>query len=156
MCAAVSREGPEGPHPMNLLHLNPKELPDWSHTFSQVVVVEHDGLRHVHVSGQVGVDALKRLVGDGSFETQIEGAFSNLELALASAGASWPDVVKLTIYVIDYPHAPAQSISRAISSRFEAGRFPALSLVGVAALADPAFLVEVEAIAVARAAAPAP
>lgn len=133
---------------MSVLHLNPRDLPDWSETFSQVVVVEHEGLQLVHVSGQVGVDAEKRLAGDGSFEAQVDGAFSNVELALGSAGASWPNVVKLTIFVVDYQLAHASSIAQAISSRFEASHLPALSLVGVAALAEPRFLVEVEATAV--------
>lgn len=63
---------------MKLLHLKPPGLPDWSATFSQVVVIEHEGLRHLYVSGQVGVDDLKTLAGDGGFEAQLDGAFSNL------------------------------------------------------------------------------
>lgn len=134
--------------PLNFLHLNPSALPDWSQTFSQVVVVEHSGLRHIFVSGQVGVDAEKQLAGDGSFAAQVDGAFSNLGRALESAGAAWGDVVKLTLFVVDYQPAQSASITQAISSRFVAGRLPALSLVGVATLASPEFLVEVEAIAV--------
>lgn len=133
---------------MKRLHLNPPGLPDWSATFSQVVVIEHEGLRHLHVSGQVGVDNLKTPAGDGSFEAQLDRAFANLGIALEAGGASWSDVVKLTVYVVNYRPAHAASIRRALSSRFAPGRLPALSLLGVAALADPAFLVEVEATAV--------
>jgi enamine deaminase RidA (YjgF/YER057c/UK114 family) len=133
---------------MKLLHLNPPGLPDWSATFSQVVVIEHVGLRHLYVSGQVGVDDLKTLAGDGSFEAQLDGAFSNLEIALKAGGGSWSDVVKLTVYVVNYLPAHASSIRRALSSRFALGHLPALSLLGVATLADPTFLVEVEATAV--------
>ena len=133
---------------MKLLHLNPQELPDWSATFSQVVAVEHGGVRHLHVSGQVGVDSFKRLAGDGSFEAQLEGALSNLEIALRVGGASWPSVVKLTVYVVNYLPPLAAPLRRALSSRFSPGHLPALSLLGVAALADPAFLVEIEALAV--------
>ncbi len=131
--------------PITLKHLNPKELPDWSHTFGQVVVVEHAGLRHIHVAGQVGVDVHKQLAGDGGLEAQLDGALKNLELALAAAGAAWGDVVKLTIFVVNYQPAYAPLITRAISSRFSASHLPALSLVGVAALADLQWLVEVEA-----------
>lgn len=73
---SLSRRGP--PAVMKLLHLNPPGLPDWSATSSQVVVIEHEGLRHLYVSGQVSVDDLKTLAGDGSFEAQLDGAFSNL------------------------------------------------------------------------------
>jgi len=133
---------------MTLRHLNPPGLPDWSQTFSQVVVVEHPDFRQVLVSGQVGVDPQKRLAGDGRLEAQLDGAFKNLELALAAARASLLDVVKLTIFIVDYQPEHAALISRAISSRFSAGHFPALSLLGIQALADPQWLVEVEATAV--------
>jgi len=133
---------------MKLLHLNPPGLPDWSATFSQVVVVEHEGLRHLYVSGQVGVNDSKTLVGDGGFEAQLDRAFCNLEIALEAGTGSWPDVVKLTVYVVNYAPAHASSIRRALTSRFPPGTLPALSLLGVAALADPMFVVEIEATAV--------
>ena len=133
---------------MKVLHLNPRGLPDWSATFSQVVVVEHQGLVHLYVSGQVGVDDLETLAGDGSFEAQLDGALSNLEVALRAGGGSWADVVRLTVYVVDYLPAHASSIQRALSSRFAPGHLPALSLLGVAALAHPTFLVEIDATAV--------
>lgn len=133
---------------MTLRHLNPPGLPDWSQTFSQVVVVEHPDFRQVLVSGQVGVDPQKRLAGDGCLEAQLDGAFKNLELALAAARASLLDVVKLTIFIVDYQPEHGALISRTISSRFRAGHLPALSLLGIQALADPQWLVEVEATAV--------
>ena len=128
-------------------HLNPPDLPDWSSFFSQVVCVEGHGFGHVFVSGQVGVDEQKRLAGDGGFEAQTERAFDNLRAALARAGAAWQDVVKLTIYVVGYEEAKATVIGRAIRSRFASGKLPACSLVGVAALAESRFAIEVEAVA---------
>jgi enamine deaminase RidA (YjgF/YER057c/UK114 family) len=128
-------------------YLNPPELPDWSSFFSQVICVEEHGIRHVFISGQVGVDAQKRLAGDGGFEAQTERAFENLGTALASAGGAWEDVVKLTIYVVGYEEARATVIGRAIRARFAAGRLPTCSLIGVQALAESRFAIEVEAIA---------
>jgi enamine deaminase RidA (YjgF/YER057c/UK114 family) len=128
-------------------HLNPPDLPDWSSFFSQVVCVEGRGFEHVFISGQVGVDAQKQLAGDGGFEAQTERAFENLGMALARAGAAWADVVKLTIYVVNYEGARAAVIGRAIRSRFAAGKLPTCSLIGVQALAESRFAVEVEAIA---------
>jgi len=66
---------------------------------------------------------------------------------LVAAGAAWSHVVKLTIFVVDSRSAQAPWIAGVGGSRFEAGHVPALSLVGVAALADPQWLVEVEATA---------
>lgn len=99
------------------------------------------------MSGQVGVDSLKALAADGSFEAQLEAALSNLEIALTSGSGSWSDVVKLTVYVVNYLPVYGPSIQRALTLRFPPGELPALSLVGVAALADPRFLIEIEAVA---------
>jgi enamine deaminase RidA (YjgF/YER057c/UK114 family) len=128
-------------------HLNPPDLPDWGSFFSQVICVEGHGVKHVFVSGQVGVDAQKRLAGDGGFEAQTERAFDNLGTALAHSGATWGDVVKLTIYVVRYEEARAPVIGRAIRARFAAGKLPTCSLIGVQALAESRFTIEVEAIA---------
>ena len=126
-------------------HLNPPDLPDWSSFFSQVVCVEGHGVKHVFISGQVGVDAQKQLAGDGGFEDQTERAFENLGTALARAGAAWENVVQLTIYVVGYQETRASVIGRAIRARFAAGKLPTCSLVGVQALAESRFAIEVEA-----------
>jgi enamine deaminase RidA (YjgF/YER057c/UK114 family) len=128
-------------------YLNPRDLPDWSSFFSQVICVEGHGVKHVLVSGQVGVDAQKQLAGDGGFEAQAERAFENLGTALAASGAAWQDVVKLTIYVVSYQEARAAVIGRAIRARFAAGKLPTCSLIGVQALAESRFAIEVEAMA---------
>jgi hypothetical protein len=79
---------------------------------------------------------------------QTERVFDDLGTALASAGAAWADVAMLTIYVVGYDGSQAPVIGQAIRARFAAGRLPACSLVGVQALADPRFLIEVQAVAV--------
>lgn len=139
---------------MEWSHLSPPELPDWSTFFSQVVCVEGHGTKQVFVAGQVGVDAGKKLAGDGGFEAQTEQAFNNLGVALGLAGARWAEVAMLTIYVVGYDESQAPALGRAIRARFTAGRLPACSLVGVQALAEPRFLIEVEAVAVVSGAAP--
>src|SRR6516225_9969273 len=98
-------------------HFNPPDLPDWGSFFTQVICVEGHGIKHVFISGQVGVDAQKRLAGDGGFEAQTERAFENLGTALARSGATWGEVVKLTIYVVNYEEARATVIGRAIRAR---------------------------------------
>jgi enamine deaminase RidA (YjgF/YER057c/UK114 family) len=132
---------------MEWKYLNPPDLPDWSSFFNQVICVEGHGVRHVFISGQVGVDAEKKLAGDGGFEAQTHRAFENLGTALASAGALWEHVAKLTIYVVNYDETRAATIGHAIRSRFVAGSLPACSLIGVHALAERRYAIEVEAIA---------
>src|SRR5688572_7595602 len=133
---------------MEWSHLNPPGLPDWSSFFSQVVCVERHGTKHVFVAGQLGVDAHKQLAGDGGFAAQNEQALHNLGAALAHVGGAWSHVARLTIYVVGYEESRAPVIGRTIRARFAAGKLPACSLVGVQALAEPRFLIEVEAIAV--------
>ena len=128
-------------------YLNPPDLPDWSSLFSQTVCVQGHGVKHLFISGQVGVDAQKQLAGDGGFEAQTERAFENLGTALARSGATWGDVVKLTIYVVSYEEARAAVIGWAIRARFAAGMLPTCSLVGVQALAESRLTIEVEAVA---------
>lgn len=126
-------------------HNNQKALPEWSGMFSQVVLTEKNGLKLVHISGQVGVDQTEKLAGDGSLLTQTRQALSNLKVDLASVGVSVSDVVKLIIYVVDYHYEQAAIIREELRAVFPAGRLPALSLIGVAALADKQFLIEIDA-----------
>lgn len=105
----------------------------------------------IFVAGQVAWDADGALVGEGDLAAQVEQCYLNVAAALAAAGASFRDVVKLTVYAVDL--APekmplfAEGIARAAE---KLGITPAAPLtgIGVAALAAPGLLVEVEATAV--------
>ncbi|MEZ5077618.1 MAG: RidA family protein [Solirubrobacterales bacterium] len=98
----------------------------------------------VTVSGQVALGP-DGLVGEGDARAQAEQALSNLEDALGAAGAAPGDVVKLTCYLVDAGDYPAYAAAKAV--RFGAAA-PAGTCVVVAALLDPRFLIEVEAVAV--------
>jgi enamine deaminase RidA (YjgF/YER057c/UK114 family) len=111
------------------------------------VVVAADG-RTVYIAGQVAFDSTGALVGAGDFRAQAERVFANLRIALASAGATFSDVVKTTTYVTDVANAAAL---REIRGKYlDAARPPANSLIGVAWLARPELLLEIEAVAVLR------
>jgi enamine deaminase RidA (YjgF/YER057c/UK114 family) len=69
-------------------------------------------------------------------------------LALAAAGATYADIVKITTYVVDYKPEHRIIIGQARAPFFANGTPPASTLVGVAALAVPEWLVEIEAVAV--------
>ncbi len=132
-------------------YLHPENLPDWSGMFTQVISVEHDGLKFVYISGQVGVGRDKELTNNGSFLEQTHQAFANLQKALTSGGAKVDDVVKLVIYVVNYKQEQAAVIKDGMLAVFHKDRLPALSLIGVANLADERFLVEIEAQAISKA-----
>ncbi len=123
------------------LHRNP--------AFSQVVTVEGPH-RLVVVGGQNAVDSAGEIVGAGDLAAQTNQALANLETALAAAGAGVANVVKWTIYVVRDEGDP-EALRRAFGVAM--GRWgalenpPAITVVQVAGLAHPDFLVEIEALA---------
>jgi enamine deaminase RidA (YjgF/YER057c/UK114 family) len=110
-------------------------------------VVVATGRKMVFVSGQVALDADGNLVGEGNVIAQARQAFRNVATALGAAGASVADVVKITWYVVDYSEDLFPALMDARTEVF-GGHAPAGTLVGVEALGSPAYLTEVEAIAV--------
>ena len=129
-------------------YLNPSSLPNWSETFSQVVVVRTGSTRTIYLSGQVSVDADNKVVAPGDLARQTEVALENLLKALAAAGAAPADVVRLGIYVKNYQREQAEIIGAALRKRFVAGQMPASTWLGVASLALDDLLIEIEATAV--------
>jgi enamine deaminase RidA (YjgF/YER057c/UK114 family) len=114
--------------------------------YTQVVVAQ--GRRMVFISGQVSIDAQGKLVAPGDFAGQARQVFANLRSALKGAGATPADVTKIAVFVVGYTQALRPIIAEARSAIFRAGELPASTLVGVQALAEPGYLLEVEAIAV--------
>lgn len=113
--------------------------------FSQVVSAA--GQRTIFCAGQTAWDASCNIVGPGDFRTQMTETLRNVERALKAAGAALSDVTRLVIYVPDYNTDHLPVIGECLTASF--GRdLPANSVVGVAALALPEFIVEIEATAV--------
>ncbi|MFE9702364.1 RidA family protein [Streptomyces sp. NPDC005930] len=102
--------------------------------------------RFVAVSGQLALDEDGTVVGVGDAAAQARQVFENLRRCLASAGAGFDDVVKLTFFVTDMAHMGAIRAARA--EHIPDDRLPAASAVQVAALVRPEFLMEIEAFAV--------
>ena len=102
--------------------------------------------RLVVISGQVPAGPDGQVVGAGDPAAQVRQVFTNLATALAAAGATLAQVVKLTIFLTDLADL---AVFRAVRDEFLAGGPPpASSLVQVAGLVNPDFRVEVEALAV--------
>ena len=99
----------------------------------------------VVVSGQVPADEQGRLVGQDDPAAQVRQVFENLATALAAAGTTMDRVVKLTVFLTDLGNLA--EFRRVRDQYVSAEHPPASSLVQVSALVNPAFLVEVEALA---------
>jgi enamine deaminase RidA (YjgF/YER057c/UK114 family) len=116
------------------------------HGFSQGVLAS--GRRTLHVSGQTAWDAKRRIVGGSDLAAQARQAFANVRAVVEAAGGTMDDVVSLRIYVVGYRSEMAGAIGGALREAFPGSSKPASTWIGVTSLADPAFLVEVEATAV--------
>jgi enamine deaminase RidA (YjgF/YER057c/UK114 family) len=129
---------------MTLEPINPDTLPT-PESYTQVVVAT--GSRLVFVAGQVAVDVHGDLVGAGDLAAQARQAFANVGRALAAAGARPEQVARITIYVVGHRPEYLPLISEARIAVFGDHR-PADVVLGVATLAEPGYLIEVDAFAV--------
>ena len=127
--------------------MNPDGLPK-PDVYRQVAIAT--GSRTIYVAGQVARDADGNAVGAGDLAVQVEQALTNVATALSAAGATFDDVAKLTVYVVDWTPdkmaALGAGAGKAAASGIDIVR--PITLIGVAALGEPDLLVEIEAIAV--------
>lgn len=127
-------------------YINPNNLfPSLPHGFSQIVVAS--GKRMVFISGQTAWDERKNIVGGDSVLEQARQAFRNLQKAVEAVGGTLKDIVALRIYVVDYQAESGTAVGTALRECFSSENPPASTWIGVAALADPEFLIEIEATA---------
>ncbi|TBL42795.1 RidA family protein [Verrucosispora sp. SN26_14.1] len=121
--------------------IDPPGLPEIP-IYKQVSVAT--GSKLVHVAGQVAW-------GGGDLATQVEESYLNVGTALAGVGATFADVVKLTMHVVDWkPELMPQVLDGIARASVKLGvtiEAPA-SLFGIVALDVPEHLVEIEATAV--------
>ncbi len=129
---SVEYLNPEG------LHANP--------AFTNVIVVAGPA-RTVYVGGQDAVDATGTIIGKGDIKAQTEQVIRNLEIALAAGGATLEHVVSWHVYIVHgYDIRPAFEVAQRVWGNRP--HPPTITGVYVAGLANPDFLLELEAIAV--------
>lgn len=113
--------------------------------FSQVVITQGNG-KTIYIGGQDAVNEKGEIVGKGNIAEQTEQVMKNIQTALAASGATFENLVKLTIHIV---HGQDLRLGFQASQKYLGGlkNPPAITGVFVAALARPDFLVEVDAIA---------
>ncbi|WP_276482979.1 RidA family protein [Paraflavitalea pollutisoli] len=128
----VTLTSPEG------MHKNP--------AYSQLAIVE--GLhKTVYIGGQNAVDSAGNIVGKGDFAEQTRQVLANLEKALQAGGAGMEHVVKFNLYVQQgQPLQEGFKVFQEPLSKLKAP--PLISMIYVAGLAHPDYLLELDAIAV--------
>ena len=102
----------------------------------------------IFVAGEVARDRNGDLVGKGNVRAQTEQVFENLKAVLEAAGSGLDKVGKVTVLTTSLEYRP---VIHEIRTRVfqEAGHLPASTLAVVTSLADPDWLVEIEAVAMA-------
>ncbi len=113
--------------------------------FSQIVTTEGSG-KTIYIGGQNALNAKREIVGKGDIGKQTEQVMENIQIALGACGATWNNLVKLTIHIVQ-----GQDLQKGFqASQKYLGSLknsPAITGFFVPALAHPDFLVEVDAIA---------
>lgn len=104
--------------------------------------------RTVYVSSQFAVDDGGNIVGAGNLRAQAVRAFANLTRVLGAARALPADVVRLTIYVVNYQPGDLDTIRQAGEAYFPDRNPPVVTVLGVQSLAREGLLIAVEATAV--------
>jgi enamine deaminase RidA (YjgF/YER057c/UK114 family) len=110
-------------------------------TYSHGIIVE--ARRTLYVAGQTSRDAQGKVVCKGDAAGQTRQVLENMKKVIEGAGGRMEDVVKTTVYITDIRHREA--VGR-VRQEFFKGDAPANTLLVISGLADPDFLVEIEAI----------
>ena len=126
-------------------HLNPDGL-HRNPAFTQAVVVS-GAVRTIYVGGQDAVSADGQIVGKGDIAAQTVQVLRNIESALAAAGAGFEHVIKWNLLIVE--GASVQEGFAAFQKVWgKRSNPPVITAAIVSALANPDFLLEMDAIAV--------
>ncbi|HEX5280996.1 MAG TPA: RidA family protein [Micropepsaceae bacterium] len=128
----------------NVRHSNPSGMSQPT-GYSQMVEVNGPH-RLIFVAGQTGTDVAGKPAK--GFRAQMMQAYANIRTALASAGGTMNNIVRLTTYVTDIEQNADVYREVRAATFTDKNALPASTLVQVVRLADPAYLVEVDAIAI--------
>lgn len=126
---------------------NPKTMTATLGMYNQVARVKASEL--LFVAGQLSSDATGTTVGVGDFEAQMRQVFANVKEVLASAGATFANIVQFTTYLVH-----SQDISKFMEIRkelfsefFPDEKYPPNTLLIIDRLVKEDFLIEVQTVA---------
>ena len=120
------------------LHKNP--------AYSQLAIVEGN-YRTIYIGGQNAVDKDGKVVGKGDIEMQAKQILHNLEIAIKAGGGSFENIIKWNVYLVHGQSAEkALKVFQGPLSKME--KPPLVTGIFVSSLANPDFLLEIEAVGV--------
>ncbi len=99
----------------------------------------------LYLAGQTAVNEKGELIGKGDMRAQVRQVYENLKSLLASQGATFDHLVKITVYTLSIDEFRKAGDIR---EEYTGGRAPASTLLQIDQLASPDYLLEIEGIAV--------
>lgn len=125
-------------------HINPKGLFK-NPAFPQIVTTQGSG-KTMYIGGQNAVNEKREIIGIKDFAQQTEQVMKNLEIALEACGATFENLIKLNIYAVQ-----GQDVHKGfeIAHKYlgQSSTQPIVTVLFVAGLVHPHFLLEIDAIA---------
>ena len=134
--------------PAEITIFNPDGLGKPLGQYSQITRVKNAS-EWLFVAGQLATDKTGNIVGADDFDAQCVQVFKNIEVALASCGAGWKNVVQFTTYLVHSQDIPKFMAfrKREFPRLFPDGKYPPNTLLMIDRLVGEPFLVEVQPIA---------
>jgi enamine deaminase RidA (YjgF/YER057c/UK114 family) len=127
----------------NIERINPNGLMK-NPAFSQVVTTQGSG-KTIYIGGQNAVNENREIVSKGDIQAQTEQVMQNIQVALKRCGATFDNLVKLSIHIVQ-----GQNLYSAfqISQKYlMTSNLPVITVLVVVGLANPDFLIEIDATA---------
>ena len=126
-------------------HINPDGLHK-NPAYTNVITVRGQ-VNTIYIGGQDAVDGSGSIVGKGDLKRQTEQVLANIQIALKAAGAELKNVIKWNLYIVQgQPLQPGfEAFQKVWGYRPDP---PLITMAFVSGLANPEFLVEMDAIAV--------
>lgn len=121
-------------------HLNPTY--EYGVTFERGTAVSYGDRSHIYISGTASIDNKGQVMHVGDVVAQTRRMWENVETLLAEAGASFADVMQIIVYLRDT--ADAKRVTEMFHERFP--NIP--TVVTLAPVCRPTWLIEMECIAV--------
>ncbi len=115
---------------------------DWGFSQAWKITGQHET---IYLAGQTGVDADGVFIHHDDFEGEVRLLFRNMQEVLADTGATFEDLVRLTVFIKDM--SKIDEFTK-LKKEILGGHQPAQSAIGVSVLALPELTLEVEATAV--------
>jgi enamine deaminase RidA (YjgF/YER057c/UK114 family) len=132
--------------PVTREYINPPGVFKHVH-YTRVLTVEKPS-KLIYIAGQTPADDKYQPVHPGDHRAQYIAVLEGLTLQLEAAGATWDNVVFRRMYAVDVPAFVKVMNDLTVPLPWDKSRPSPSTLIGVTALSNPGFLIEVEIVAV--------